>query len=112
MLYYLLGAALSALPSHRCKGASCAEYAAQKLRVALRYNPNNEEAKHALSALVADPSITTASNAYIKSPFDEYAATFDKALLQGLNYSAPFSSTHLTPPNILPRYTSCVRCPS
>jgi len=89
MLYYLLGAALSALPSHRCKGASCAEYAAQKLRVALRYNPNNEEAKHALSALVADPSITTASNAYIKSLFDEYAATFDKALVQGLNYSAP-----------------------
>jgi len=89
MLYYLLGAALSALPSHRCKGASCAEYAAQKLRVALKYNPNNEEAKHALSALVADPSITTASTAYIKSLFDEYAATFDKALVQGLNYSAP-----------------------
>jgi len=89
MLYYLLGAALAALPSHRCKNASCAEYAAQKLRMALRYNPNNEEAKHALSALVADPSITTASNAYIKSLFDEYAATFDKALVQGLNYSAP-----------------------
>jgi len=89
MLYYLLGAALSALPSHRCKNASCAEYAAQKLRMALRFNPNNEEAKHALSALVADPSITTASNAYIKSLFDEYAATFDKALVEGLNYSAP-----------------------
>jgi tetratricopeptide (TPR) repeat protein len=74
MLYYLLGAALSALPSRRCKGASCAEYAAQKLRVALRYNPKNEEAKHALSALVADPAITTASSAYIKSLFDEYAA--------------------------------------
>jgi predicted TPR repeat methyltransferase len=37
--------------------------------------------QHALSALVADPAITTASNAYIKSLFDEYAATFDKALV-------------------------------
>ena len=89
MLYYLLGAALSALPSRRCKDATCAEYAAQKLRMALKYNPNNEEAKHALSALVADPTITTASTAYIRSLFDEYAATFDKALVQGLNYSAP-----------------------
>ena len=59
------------------------------MRVALKHNPDNEEAKHALSALVADPTVTTASTAYITSLFDEYAATFDKALVQDLNYTAP-----------------------
>ena len=57
--------------------------------MALKHNPDNEEAKHALSALVADPTVTTASTAYITSLFDEYAATFDKALVQDLNYTAP-----------------------
>jgi predicted TPR repeat methyltransferase len=89
LLYYLLGAALSALPAHRCKGAACVEHAAQKLRLSLKYNPQNEEAKHALSALLADPTVTTASDAYIKALFDEYAANFDKALVKDLNYTAP-----------------------
>jgi hypothetical protein len=51
MLYYLLGAALSALPSSRCKDASCAEYAAQKLRM-VRNSPT------VISLLHLTPAIT------------------------------------------------------
>ena len=36
-LHYLLGTALSALPAHRCAGAPCAEHAANKFRIALRW---------------------------------------------------------------------------
>lgn len=89
LLYYLLGQSLSALPAGRCAGAPCPEHAANKFRTALRHNPDNEEAKHALSALVSDPSTTTASAAYVKSLFDEYANTFDHSLLNGLGYKAP-----------------------
>lgn len=89
MLYYLLGQALSALPPNRCAGSPCPEHAADKFRTALRHNPDNEEAKHALSALVSDPSTTSASAAYVKSLFDEYANTFDQALVDGLGYKAP-----------------------
>jgi len=89
MLHYLLGQALSSLPPSRCIGSPCPERAAQQFRTALRHNPENEEAKHALSALISDPKTTSASAAYVKSLFDEYAESFDKALVADLNYRAP-----------------------
>jgi len=89
MLHYLLGQALSSLPPNRCLGSPCPERAAQQFRTSLRHNPNNEEAKHALSALISDPETTSASAAYVKSLFDEYAESFDKALVADLNYRAP-----------------------
>ena len=89
MLYYLLGTALSGLPDHRCQDGPCLEHAANKLRQSLQHNPDNEEARHALSALVSDPNVTAASAKYIRSLFDEYAANFDNALLRGLDYQAP-----------------------
>ena len=81
-----MGQALSALPPGRSAGSKTA---ADAFKTALKHNPNNEEAKHALSALVSDPSTTTASAAYVKSLFDEYANTFDHALVDGLGYQAP-----------------------
>ena len=89
MLYYLVGSALTSLPPSRCQDAPCTEHAANKLRQALRHQPNHLEAQHALSALVADPAITTASEGYVRALFDEYASTFDTALLHGLQYRAP-----------------------
>jgi predicted TPR repeat methyltransferase len=89
MLYYLLGTALSGLPDHRCQDGPCLEHAANKLRQSLQHNPENEEARHALSALVSDPNVTSASAKYIRSLFDEYAANFDNSLLKGLDYQAP-----------------------
>eukprot|EP00960_Hanusia_phi_P046628 757942-Hanusia_phi.AAC.2 len=89
MLYYLLGAAFSSKPVESCSEMSCLDRAVEKLKLSLQHNPGNEEAKHALSALIADPNVTAASNTYISTLFDEYAATFDKSLVQDLNYTVP-----------------------
>ncbi|EKX52155.1 hypothetical protein GUITHDRAFT_161321 [Guillardia theta CCMP2712] len=89
MLYYLAGAAFSSKPAESCGEVNCMEEAVEKLKLSLQHNPKNEEAKHALSALIADPNVTAASNDYISTLFNEYAATFDKSLVQDLNYTVP-----------------------
>jgi len=83
-----LGSALAALDPERCMFGSCPEHAAEAFRKALRYQPGHIQADHALKAVLADPTVETASTDYVKSLFNDYAETFDSSL-SGLEYKAP-----------------------
>jgi len=89
MLYYLLGSAVSSQPDKKCKGAPCAELAAQKVRQALRINPENAEARDALSTMRTDPNVTESSQEVVKVLFADFEEEYDNLQLNGQSYQVP-----------------------
>lgn len=93
-LQYRIGLAINASPSHKCvltddpeKPRDCNELAANAFSIAIRYDPNNEEAKHMLATVTADATMTRASNKYVTALFDDYAQNFEKSLVGELGYT-------------------------
>jgi predicted TPR repeat methyltransferase len=58
-------------------------------REATRLRPDTPEWHFKLAALTGDGSASTAPAQYIRDLFDEYAAKFDKHLVEKLKYQAP-----------------------
>src|SRR5262249_49086286 len=56
---------------------------------ALRYEPGNPLAQHMVMALGGVQAPAAAPQAYVKDLFDNYAATYDQHLLNGLAYRTP-----------------------
>ena len=93
-LQYRIGLAINASPSHKCaltddpgKQRDCKELAAHAFSLAIRYDPNNEEAKHMLATVTADATMTRASNKYVTALFDDYAQNFEHSLVDELGYN-------------------------
>mmetsp|Transcript_3382 Transcript_3382/g.6861 ORF Transcript_3382/g.6861 Transcript_3382/m.6861 type:complete len:477 (-) Transcript_3382:30-1460(-) len=68
------------------KDVDCGEMAKYSFNAAVRYDENNEAAKHMLAALTADATMSRASNTYVKGLFDEYAGNFEESLVKDLGY--------------------------
>lgn len=81
-LQYRIGLAINASPGHKCvvqgddpdTPRDCKELATHAFSLATKYDPQNEPAKHMLAAITADATMTRASNSYVTSLFDDYAA--------------------------------------
>jgi predicted TPR repeat methyltransferase len=69
--------------------AGRSEQAAASYRHAIRLSPDTPEWRFKLAVLSGDGSARTAPPRYIRDLFDEYAPTFDRHLVQSLNYQAP-----------------------
>jgi tetratricopeptide (TPR) repeat protein len=79
-LQYRIGLCLSHDVNRKCtiyddpdKPVSCTEMATHAFALAVKFDPDNESAKHMLATITADATLTRASNDYVKSLFDEYA---------------------------------------
>lgn len=79
-LQYRIGLCLSHSMDRKCaltddpdKEVSCQEMAAHAFSLAVKYDPENESAKHMLATITADATMKRASNAYVKNLFDDYA---------------------------------------
>ena len=69
------------------KTVSCQQLATHAFSLAVEYDADNESAKHMLATLTADATVDRASNSYVKSLFDDYAANFEHSLVQELGYT-------------------------
>jgi predicted TPR repeat methyltransferase len=65
----------------------CKELATHAFALAVEYDADNESAKHMLASITADATMKRASNEYVKSLFDDYAANFEHSLVQELGYT-------------------------
>lgn len=65
------------------------QHAAESFEQILRFKPDNAIARYMLSALGAAPAPSTAPSDYVAGLFDDYAARFDKHLVQELQYRIP-----------------------
>jgi len=74
---------------HIFQKAGHSDEAAAAYREATRLRPDTPEWHFKLAALSGDGSVTSAPTQYIRDLFDEYAAKFDKHLVEKLNYQAP-----------------------
>jgi tetratricopeptide (TPR) repeat protein len=79
-LQYRIGLCLTHDPNRKCalandpeKPVSCKEMATHAFSLAVKYDPDNESAKHMLATITADESMQRASNKYVKNLFDDYA---------------------------------------
>ena len=79
-LQYRIGLCLNHDPNRKCAVAddpdtpvSCKEMATHAFSLAVQFDPDNISAKHMLSTITADATMTRASNDYVKSLFDDYA---------------------------------------
>lgn len=52
---------------------SCKEMASHAFSLAVKFDPENESAKHMLATITADATMKRASNTYVKTLFDDYA---------------------------------------
>eukprot|EP00816_Leptocylindrus_hargravesii_P006055 CAMPEP_0196815820 /NCGR_PEP_ID=MMETSP1362-20130617/52083_1 /TAXON_ID=163516 /ORGANISM="Leptocylindrus danicus, Strain CCMP1856" /LENGTH=493 /DNA_ID=CAMNT_0042192937 /DNA_START=113 /DNA_END=1591 /DNA_ORIENTATION=+ len=93
-LQYRIGLAINASPDHKCvlqddidTPRDCKELATHAFSLATKYDPQNEPAKHMLASITADATMTRASNTYVTSLFDDYAANFEHSLVQDLGYT-------------------------
>ena len=64
------------------------EKAIEFLKLAIENNPNHEEAKFILYSLNGS-EVNSAPSIYVEKLFDEYAESFEKALVNELSYDAP-----------------------
>jgi predicted TPR repeat methyltransferase len=71
-------------PTH---AVSCRELATHAFSLAVQYDSDNDAAKHMLATLTADATMTRASNTYVTSLFDDYAANFEHSLVDELGYN-------------------------
>lgn len=74
---------------HVLKKANRISEAEAAFREAMRLKPDTPDWKFRLSALSGDRLTTTTPAPYIRELFDEYAAKFDKHLVEKLHYRAP-----------------------
>ena len=79
-LQYRIGLCLTHDPNRKCaladnpeNSVSCKEMATHAFSLAVKFDPDNESAKHMLATITADASMQRASNEYVKSLFDDYA---------------------------------------
>ena len=79
-LQYRIGLCLTHDPNRKCalatdpeKPVSCKEMATHAFSLAVKYDEENESAKHMLATITADATMKRASNEYIKNLFDDYA---------------------------------------
>lgn len=79
-LQYRMGLAIIHDPTRKCAlmddpdtPVPCQEMAANAFSMALKFDSNNENAKHMLATITADATLTRASNSYVKDLFDDYA---------------------------------------
>jgi predicted TPR repeat methyltransferase len=79
--YNNLGAALQRVGQ---KEAAAAAY-----RQAIRLKPGTVQWEFTLAALSGNRSVATAPTQYVRELFDDYAARFDKHLVEELHYRAP-----------------------
>jgi len=95
-LQYRIGLCLSANDDRKCViqdqnganvAADCKEQAAHAFALAVEYDPDHESAKHMLATLTADATMKRASNTYVQSLFDDYAANFEHSLVEELGYT-------------------------
>ena len=77
------------LLGHTLQRASRMEAASAEYREAIRLRPDTPEWQFKLAALLGDRSVTTAPTHYVRELFEEYAAKFDKHLVEKLKYQAP-----------------------
>jgi predicted TPR repeat methyltransferase len=76
-----------ALTDDPTRAVSCRELAAHAFALAAELDEDNEAAKHMLATLTADITVTRASNTYVTSLFDDYAANFEHSLVDELGYN-------------------------
>jgi tetratricopeptide (TPR) repeat protein len=79
-LQYRIGLCLTHDPNRKCalatdpdKPVSCKEMATHAFSLAVKYDEENESAKHMLATITADATMKRASNEYVKNLFDDYA---------------------------------------
>lgn len=79
-LQYRIGLCLSHNFDRKCaisddpnEEVSCKEMATHAFSMAVQFDPENASAKHMLSTITADATMTRASNDYVKNLFDDYA---------------------------------------
>jgi predicted TPR repeat methyltransferase len=65
----------------------CKELAAHAFSQAVELDPGNAEARHRLASITADATMKRASNVYVKTLFDNYAANFEHSLVNELGYT-------------------------
>ena len=65
------------------------EEAAEQVRAALMLKPTSRVLRFYLSSLLGDEPLAAAPPEFVSQLFDNYAETFDRHLLQKLNYRAP-----------------------
>jgi len=65
----------------------CNELATHAFDLAVKYDPTNEAARHMLATMTADATVKRASNAYVKTLFDDYAGNFEHSLVEELGYT-------------------------
>jgi hypothetical protein len=51
-----------------------------------RVNPDNTEARAALSSMITDPNVTETSQAVVKRIYDEFEADYENMQINGQNY--------------------------
>jgi len=75
--------------AHALQRAGRVEEAAAAYRQAISLRPDTPEWQFELAALLGDRSVKTAPTQFVRKLFDEYAAKFDKHLVEKLKYQAP-----------------------
>lgn len=83
-LQYRIGLCLNHDPNRKCAinddpeqaVVSCREMATHAFSLAVKYDSDNESAKHMLATVTADATMKRASNVYVKSLFDDYAQKY------------------------------------
>lgn len=63
--------------------------AIQHYQAAQKLQPENTEINYILTALQQNKTLTSVPKEYVKNLFDQYAVTFDRHLLEHLNYRVP-----------------------
>jgi len=93
-LQYRIGLCLNHDPNRKCamaddpdKEVSCQEMATHAFSLAVKFDPENESAKHMLATVTADATMKRASNQYVKNLFDDYAQNFEHSLVEELGYN-------------------------
>lgn len=71
-----------------CQKTGDTQAAIKNYKKALEIDPENPAVRHILDALLGVTS-STAPRAYVEPLFDQYAASFDQALIKGLDYQTP-----------------------
>ena len=77
------------LLGHTLQRAGRLEAASAAYRQAISLRPDTPEWQFKLAALLGDRSVVTAPTHYVRELFEEYAAKFDKHLVEKLKYQAP-----------------------
>jgi len=87
-LQYRIGLCLSSWQAQNPDDCTdCLQRAAHALSQAVSDDSDNEVARHMLAALTADGTMERASNTFVESLFESYAATFEHSLVNELQYT-------------------------